>query len=213
MKYKNFLKYHNISLPEKLWISQHKLKYSIISITTRLTLTIENLMIYFVYSFIPFWDQTNYWMDHISYKISRASYRILKKKIWKILLSKIIDFHNESQETIFYAFTIYVIKFRPRKLWLLQHLCTLRSLKKLVISSLSATKAEVVLSAIYERSCDLEKPEIYIWYIMFSVCWNNGKISQVFGGFKFFGISSTYLHLRNFSYISVISQPAVELGK
>jgi len=79
--YTNFLKFNSKWLSAKLWISQHKLKYSIIFTTTRIILIIENTMICFSYVFVSFCERINYWIDYIGYWISRASYRKLKEKI------------------------------------------------------------------------------------------------------------------------------------
>jgi hypothetical protein len=77
-KYNAFLKFHTRWLSAKLWLSQHKLKCSIISTQTRIILILENMMICILYVFILFCDRTNYWIGHTGYWIKRVSYKILK---------------------------------------------------------------------------------------------------------------------------------------
>jgi hypothetical protein len=75
------MKFNTKRLSAKLRIIQHKLKYSLLSTTTRIILIIKNVMISYPYAFISFCNRANYWIDYTAYGISRASYTILKKKI------------------------------------------------------------------------------------------------------------------------------------
>jgi hypothetical protein len=78
--YKNFLMFNVKWLYAKLYMDKFRLKF-LINITTRIIFIIENVMIWFLYVFISFCERTNYWINLTSYRISRVSYRILKKKI------------------------------------------------------------------------------------------------------------------------------------
>jgi hypothetical protein len=62
-------------------IGQNSLKYQIMFIATRTKLILENVLIWFMYVLISFCDRANYWAYLVSYRINRAIYWILEKKI------------------------------------------------------------------------------------------------------------------------------------
>ena len=65
----------------QFWRGQNSLKYQTMSVATRTKLILENVLIWFMYVLISFCDRANYWAYLISYRINRASYWILEKKI------------------------------------------------------------------------------------------------------------------------------------
>ena len=65
----------------KSWIGQNSLKYQIMPIATRTKLILENVLVWFMYVLLSFCNRVNYWTYLMSYRVNRASYWILKKKI------------------------------------------------------------------------------------------------------------------------------------
>jgi len=63
------------------WVGQNSLKYQTMSVATRTKLILENVFVCFMCVLISFCDRVNYWIYLISYRVSQASYWILKKKV------------------------------------------------------------------------------------------------------------------------------------
>ena len=72
--YPNIAKFDNKWLFEKSCISPYRVKYSIITITPRIILIIEIVMVCFFYAVISICELANYW-------IQRTRYSIIKKRL------------------------------------------------------------------------------------------------------------------------------------